>query len=320
MIIEGKKRRSRITDAKRAMLDAAKQIIFVERKHYWPLTVRTIHYALLNDPPLRHIDKPTSTYGNDKHSSGDLSDLLTRARLAGIVPWEAITDETRPRALWNVWADPRAFIREQLDEFLKGYWRDLMQSQPNHIEVLVEKNTAWPIVKRITSKYCIPTMSGRGFSSIDPYHDIEQRFVKSGKEKLILIVASDFDPEGEEIVQVAGRTMRDDFCIPSRKLEIIKVAVTPQQIEQYDLPPNLEAKKSSSRYKKFVAKHGKNVYELEALTPEQLQDSLTEAIDSVIDIEAFNSELDAEKQDAAFLQGVRHSIVDTLKGLDFIDE
>jgi hypothetical protein len=35
---------------------------------YWPLTVRQVHYLLLNDPPLRHDKKPGSVYVNDKAS------------------------------------------------------------------------------------------------------------------------------------------------------------------------------------------------------------------------------------------------------------
>jgi hypothetical protein len=311
--IEGSKSRSRITSVKSEMLEAVKQIIFVDRRKFWPMTVRAVHYALLNVQPLRNTGDADSRYKNDRKSYQDLSNLLTRARLTGIVPWKAITDETRPQVVWNVWADPRAFVREQIDGFLKDYWRDLMQSQPNHVEVIVEKNTAWPIVKAITGKYCIPTMSGRGFSSIDPYNDIAQRYKRSGKRGLILLVASDFDPEGEEIVQVAGRTLRDDFGI--RRVKLVKVAITPDQIREFDLPPNLEAKEGSSRYEKFVDRHGANVYELEAITPEQLQEALTEAIDGVIDIDAFNAELDAEKNDAAFLQGVRNTVTEALKEL-----
>ncbi|MBP60393.1 MAG: chromosome partitioning protein ParB [Planctomycetaceae bacterium] len=313
--IEGEKRRSNISKAKLEMLAACKRIIMEDRRDYWPMSVRTVHYALLNNPPLRNTGNANSRYTNNQRSYKNLSNLLTRARLIGIIPWEAITDETRPRAIWEVWPDPRGFIRDEFNGFLKGYWRDLMQSQPHHVEVIVEKNTAWPIVKDIAMRYRIPTTSGRGFPSIEPYRDIAERFWTSGKDSLFLLVVSDFDPEGEEIVQVAGRTLRDDFGVDDWNLELIKVAVTPQQIADLELPPNLEAKETSSRFAKFVERHGRNVYELEALTPEQLQDALTEAIDGVIDLELFNGELDAEKNDATFLQGVRNTVTETLKEL-----
>jgi hypothetical protein len=164
MTIIGKKRRCRITDAKRPMLDAILAIL-QERQRYWPLSDRQIHYALLNNPPLRHASKPDSIYRNDLSSYKSLTELLTRARLTGEIPMRAIADETRPVITWDVHRDCRSFIRHELDGFLKNYWRDLMQSQPNHVEILGEKNTLLSIIKPVAMKYCIPLTVGRGFSS-----------------------------------------------------------------------------------------------------------------------------------------------------------
>ena len=57
--IRGTLTRSRISDAKRPMLDAVQRVVR-ERRKYWPLSDRQIHYALLNDPLLRHASKPNS--------------------------------------------------------------------------------------------------------------------------------------------------------------------------------------------------------------------------------------------------------------------
>jgi hypothetical protein len=43
---------------------------------------------------------------------------------------------------------------------------------------------------------------------------------------LIVIALSDFDPEGEMIPQVGGRTLRDDFGVEN--FSIIKACVTPE--------------------------------------------------------------------------------------------
>ena len=74
-----------------------------------------------------------------------------------------------------------------------------MQSQPNHIEIVGEKNTLHPILLRVAERYCIPLTSGRGFASIPPRFKMAERFTKSGKECLVVLVVSDFDPEGEQI-------------------------------------------------------------------------------------------------------------------------
>jgi hypothetical protein len=316
MELVGTKRRARITNAKKPFLDAILGVIEC-RRDFWPLSDRQIHYGLLNDPPLRHASKPSSRYDNTRQSYKALVELLTRARLEQLIPWEAIADETRPVVNWEAWCETGAFIHQQVNTFLKGYCRDLMQSQPNHIEVIGEKNTVAPILTQVVMKYCIPLTTGRGYCSLPPRYEMAQRFRKSGKEKLILLLVSDFDPDGEEIGHSFARSMRDDFGIEN--VQPIKVALTAEQVERLKLPPMMQAKESSVHHRKFTERYGENVFELEAIAPEMLQSLLQHAIDSVIDVDAFNEELDAERRDATFLVGVRGVVRETLDEMDLDD-
>jgi len=303
--IRGEKRRAEITAAKGPFLEAIKRII-AERRDFWPLSDRQIHYLLLNDPPLIHSAKPGSTYRNDLKSYKALTELLTRARIAGIIPMTVIQDATRPVTTWDVHRDVQGFLREEIDDFCKNYWRDLMQSQPNHIEIIGEKNTIEPIIRSVAARFCIPMTIGRGYCSLRPRYDIAQRFRKSGKTRLVLLMLSDFDPDGEEIANSFARSLRDDFGI--EEIEPIKVALTASQVEEFDLPPMLKAKKKSAQYKRFASEHGDDVWELEALPPETLQQVLEDAIDAVIDQKTFNHEIDQEKQDAASLETTRRRV------------
>jgi hypothetical protein len=269
---------------------------------------------LLNDPPLKHASKPASIYQNDLGSYKATCDLVTRARLEGRIPFEAIADETRPVEIWNAHLDSRAFIRQECDGMFRNYWRDLMQSQPNHIEIVGEKNTVGAMLRPIAAEYTIPVTTGRGYCSLAPRHDMSERYWASGKERLVLLIVSDFDPEGQDIAHSFARSMRDDFGID--QIHAIKVALTVEQVEQHNLPPGAQAKKSSSRFRKFVAEHGHNVFELEALAPEVLQEIVREAIEGVIDRDAYGAEIAAERDDAAFLAGVRRTAIDALKGID----
>src|SRR5262249_38133657 len=158
--------RKRISLAKRPMLLAVIRIVEAHR-NYWPLSDRSIHYDLLNDPPLRHAGKPDSRYRNSLECYKDVCDLLTRARLAGEIPFHAIADPTRTIATWNVNGEVGGFLKKKLDDFLKGYWRDLQQSQPNHIEIVGEKNTIEGSIREVAMEYCIPYTLGRGYCSLD---------------------------------------------------------------------------------------------------------------------------------------------------------
>jgi hypothetical protein len=303
--IEGHKSRANISQAKTPFLNAIAKVIN-SLKDFWPLSVRQIHYQLLNDPPLRHASKPDSIYRNDKASYKSLVDLVARARVVGTIPFEVIGDETRPVVVGDTHTGTAPFMRRELDWFLKGYRRNLQQSQPNHIEIVGEKNTVQGILKPIAEEYCIPLTSGRGFCSLPPRYEMMQRLQASGKDKLVLLVVSDFDPEGEVICHSFARSMRNDFKI--RNIHLIKVALTLEQGVRFNLPQDLEAKPSSTNYKKFVAKYGTAVSELEALPPRILQSELRAAIDSVMDCAAYNAEIEAEKTDAAYLDRARRNI------------
>jgi hypothetical protein len=226
------RQRSRLSKAKTPFLDAVIKILD-EYADYWPLTDRQIHYYLLNAPPLIHASKPDSIYVNNKQSYKRLTDLLTCARLEGHIPFDCIHDPTREVETWDFATSIAPFVRRELEWFLKDYHRDLMQSQPNHVEILGEKNTVAGVLQPIAEEYCIPITTGRGYSSLPPRYQMSQRFKKSGKSKLILLVLSDFDPEGDNIPESFARSMRDDFGIQS--IVPIKVALTYEQTQTMNL-------------------------------------------------------------------------------------
>jgi hypothetical protein len=304
--------RARITPAKQPFLDAIERVIN-ELRDFWPLSDRRIHYALLNDPPLIHAKKPASRYRNHHKCYKALCELLTRARLMYLIPFEAIGDETRPVTTWQVYPNVGPFIRDQVSGFCSGYARDLMQDQPNHIEIVGEKLTVEAIVRQVAVRYCIPYTIGRGYSSLPPRKAMYDRFKSSGKEKLVILFMGDHDPEGWNIAETFAKSMRDDFLVDG--LEAIKVALKPQQVQQLGLPPNADAKPSSSRFKKFAAMFGPAAYELEAAPPDRSEAWLDEAVRSVIDIDRFNAQVEAEKQEAATVAAFKRAGIDYLKRL-----
>jgi hypothetical protein len=311
-VIEGRKHRAAISAAKRPFLGTIETVIQYLRE-YWPLSDRLIHYQLLNAPPLMHASKPRSTYRNDQRSYKALCELLTRARIAGVVPFAAIHDPTRPITTWDVFRSPGPFIRRELDNFLTGYWRDLQAPQACHVEILGEKNTVAGIIRPVAADYCIPFTLGRGYSSLPPRHDMAQRFRCTGKDRLVLLVVSDCDPEGDDIPHSFARSMRDDFGVEN--IAFVKVALTARQVAALNLRPGPTAKEGSSRRKKFVREHGEHVYELEAVPPEQLQTILRETIESVIDMDQFRVEQGKEGEDAAYLAGARKTVHEMLAAL-----
>ena len=112
----------------------------------------------------------------------------------------------------------------------------------------------------------------------------------------VLIYAGDFDPSGEDIQRdFLSRTS----CFPLFR----RIAVTPEQVEKYDLPEAV-GKVSDSRAARFLERHGKLVQvELEALEPDVVRELYQEAIDEYWDVSAFEATCAQEEEDIEELAG-----------------
>ncbi|MBN2450991.1 MAG: ParB N-terminal domain-containing protein, partial [Lentisphaeria bacterium] len=277
--------RCRISKAKRPFLEAVR-VVLDELTEYLPVSDRQIHYRLLNDPPLVHASKPGSVYRNDPASYHALCDLLTRARLEGTIPFGAIVDATRPHQPWDTSANAAGYVAQAVNRFGRHYWRDLLQTQPNHTEIVAEKLTVESIVHRAAGKYTIPVTIARGFPSLDLRYRLWKRFHDGGRDRLVLLVLSDFDPEGMEIMHSLGASLRDEFDVVA--LHMVRVAITQEQIDELHLESSMEAKTTSRNFAKFEARHGRFAYELESIPPADLEAIIETAIRENLDMIRFS--------------------------------
>lgn len=313
MEIRQAKKRHGISAAKKPMLEVCRRVI-EDLRNYWPLSIRRIHYELLNDPPPIHAAK-AKPYRNDHSSYQALVKLLTQARYAGLIPHHVIGDGTRPTMIFDTHSNVQSYYAEQLEVILTGYNRDLLQSQPHHLELVAEKLTLSAIIEPVAAEFCIPLTIGRGQCSTAPLHAIAQRYKESGKKKLIVLLMSDCDPDGDAIAHSIASRLKHDFNIDN--VEAIKVALTISQVTELKLPPNAErAKKTSANYSRYVEAYGDDrVYELESVRPPVLAELLRKSIESVIDRSAFNQEVAAERVDAVHVQAMRARVMEVLKAV-----
>ena len=308
----GQKRRSKIRD-KIGLKNAIVQVI-QENERDWPMSDRKVFYLLLNVKGLLRNDRLRTPFLNSEDCYADVTNMVTRLRIDGTIPFDAIADETRPVTHWDTYKNVGTFIDRQLESLFSGAWRDLQQSQPNWIELLVEKNTVATALKRIAAKYTIPMTSGRGYSSLPPRKGMVDRFTASGREKLVLIVVADFDPEGEDIPKGFGISLRDDFGIEPEKLVIVKAALTQSQVQTLALHEGQLAKEDSSRYQRFVTKWGHRCWELESIPTDALRNIVEDCIRNVLDIEAFEGELKIQKADHDEINEQRRKLKERIAG------
>lgn len=331
MAVAERKDRCKLSKAKSSMLDAMLEAI-EKNKDFLPISERRIHYEFLhrNPRPLIHASKPDTTYGPKDwpasmsreeviieakkwslKCSQAISDVATRGRLEGLISMDAIADDTRPVCAWdNMHRTVGSFLKKSFDNLLVNYFRDYQQSQPNHLEICGEKNTIEGIIRPVAMQYLIPYTLGHGYCSLPPRFEMVQRFRKSGAERMIILMLADWDPDGLVIADSFVRSLRQDFHLSN--VEAVKVTITHAHISEYGLCNPIPAKSTSKNYKPFHDQYGDDCYELEALDGADLQSILHKAIKSVINVAAFNHEIDQEKKDAEFLDITRQKIMRVL--------
>lgn len=311
----GRVRNRSLIVEKRSLANAITQVVAANREE-WPLSDRRVFYLLLNVSGLVRNDRLQTPFVNDANCYDDVTDLLTRLRLSGDISFAAIADETRPVIVWKTYGSIQPFVAQEMQDLFSGYSRDLLQSQPNHVELLVEKNTVASTLRRLASHYTLPLTSGRGYSSLPPRYEMVRRFKVSGKDKLVIVCVSDFDPEGEDIPAVFGRSIRDDFEVPEEKILVVKSALTYEQVTSLELHAGQLAKADSSRYDSFVERYGDRCWELESLSPDLLRELVESTIRGVLDLDAFEAEVEREKTEREELANHKESLRSDLDSLD----
>jgi hypothetical protein len=146
---------------------------------------------------------------------------------------------------------------------------------------------------------------------------LARRFKQSGKDKLIVLAMTDLDPDGDIFPQSLGRRLRDDHSIDN--IEVFKVALTIEQVRDPRVRVSenvLEAKEKSPNYKRYVRLYETDqAWELEAVPPRTLQQLLEQHIKAqgVLDLEAFNKQVEEERKEHERNEVVRERVVQTLR-------
>ncbi len=131
-----------------------------------------------------------------------------------------------------------------------------------------------------------------GYGSQPASKDVAARFRASGKDKCIILYISDLDPEGVNMPAAFKKYLRKDF---KTEATVIRVGVTREQVEKYNLPPDAAAKKTSTRYKPFFAEYGDQCWELDSMPPDKLLFEIEHAVKQCLDLDAFNRAMQREQ-------------------------
>lgn len=312
-------RKVRLSAENKQRLDFINSIIREYQQAGYKLTLRQLYYQLVSRDVV-----PNKVSEYDK-----LSVLLREGRMGGVVDWNAIEDRLRIPKSPASWDTPADVLKSAAAQFQMPR----MKEQETYLEVWVEKDALSGVLSRVTRPYHIPILVNRGYSSASAMYDAFMRFSlatssldsRGGAKRIKVLYLGDFDPSGIDMVRDIEQRIREFFigyvggfekwvvgdskrpnlhrfpelwrklCIEKLGVdfEVISVALTRDQIDQYQPPPN-PAKRTDTRFAKFEDAHGSTSWEVDALPPEVLNQILTDEIEAYIDRDLYDKIVEEE--------------------------
>jgi hypothetical protein len=133
----------------------------------------------------------------------------------------------------------------------------------------------------------------------------------AGKETVVLHLG-DHDPSGVDMT----RDIHDRLRLFGSSTRVERIALNMDQVRRYDPPPN-PAKVTDSRAAGYVAEHGGESWELDALPPDVLDALITEAVQEYRDESLWGESTQAMQAEKRQLQAVRNRWSEVS---DFVDE
>ena len=209
------------------------------------MTIRQIFYQLLSTP----------------HSCSDnaLSKILTKARKDGTISYHNIVDRSRPVYGVNTWDDLQGFLADTPQSFNLNYWVDELTKPV----IWTEKDALSSIMNAVARTYQVDVCVTRGYLS----YSNKMRWVAP-----LVLYFGDFDPSGLD--------MDRDNEEWGRMGKYKRIALTMEQIEEYDLP-SVPVKKSDSRAGGYMARYGARCWELDSLPPDVLKALVKDTIEDL---------------------------------------
>ena len=237
------------------------------------VTLRQLFYRLVSKGMLP----------NTKSAYCSLSHYTAQARRAGDFP--ALIDRTRTIHRYQSFEDVQA-ARMWLKSI---YRRDRTEGQESSVYVGVEKAGIVEQLSAWFGEFGIPILALGGYASQTLVADIFADVSRQGRPA-VLVYAGDFDATGTDIDR---DLMERTGCFD----EVHRIALNPEQIAEYDLPP-LAGKMSDTRAAGFVEKHGELIQvELDALPPDVLRKLYSAAIKQYLDLSQYEAVVKQEARE-----------------------
>lgn len=173
---------------------------------------------------------------------------------------------------------------------------DKWAEQPVHVEVMCEKQALEGVLEPVCSELDVSFTSNKGYVSQSFMYRKGKELIghEEGGKRIELIYLGDHDPSGLDMDRDIEERLHL-FMGVHAFFEVTRIALTRDQIETYDPPPN-PAKVTDSRCGAYIEDHGDESWELDALEPSVLAGLVRDAVESVRDEELWQEACEREEE------------------------
>jgi len=265
------------------VIHQANEIIEEYQQESLRLTLRQLYYQFVARDMLPNTQK-------DYHR---LSRIISDARLAGLIDWDAIVDRTRYLRGINYSTDPGQTIKDCVYNFHLDHW----EGQKYQLEVWIEKEALLGVISQICYQMDVDYFACKGYPSQTSVYDAAQRSLNHNR-KTVIIHLGDHDPSGMDMTRDIEERM---FLLSGRPVSIERIALNFDQVEEYSPPPN-PAKMTDTRAREYISDYGHECWELDALTPTVVRDLIEDKVKQYRNDKVYKKVLKQEKEYKKTLQ------------------
>ena len=271
------------------------------------LTLRQLYYRFVAAALIPNIDSEYSRVGQ----------VISNARLAGLIDWDAIEDRGREFKKNTHWESPAEIV----DATVRSYRIDCWSDQSVRVEVWVEKQALEGVIAQACEPLDVPYFACKGYTSQSEMWRASERlrgYLENGVIPVILHLG-DHDPSGLDMTRDIQDRLNDVFGLGKHmpdeprkagqprtkmRLPVRRIALNMDQIAEHRPPPN-PTKIKDSRAREYIAKYGHECWELDALEPPILRSLIqTEIRRFMFEPERYEAKVTEETQARKRLQAV----------------
>jgi hypothetical protein len=269
-------------------------------REYWPLSPRQVYYEAVKQGGA----------GLWLDEFGSFARTLRTALIEGLLPPAALAEDHEQVREGGAWDDVEEFVHSEIESFLWGYRRDLLQGQERHVEVWLQKPGLMDLVGDVAMEYCVTTVSCPRLPTVKFMDELRTRLTeaKEHSQSTVILFFGDYSPGEASLLGRMEDTLRSDGNL--WEMEFRQEAVTAQDVKKYSLPESVVTRSGKSH---GMASPGAVPVELEALAPDVLAERVRSAIETQLDMKLIHNQRTVQERESLRLAKLRTRIMQAVR-------